>query len=200
MLRKQRPANRRLVRVTAVAFCCSSFLGGAVASSAAPSTRAGRIPVDPTAVGSPAQRGVGYVTVRTPPGWGRWSLRTGVFTLRASSTCSLTLRVGAGLTSAASPTRQLRLTISDRNGENIVTGTTSSGGGVWGVQIYGPAAQFQVLGTTVVKLASRRMARLEAQLTANPSCRPTDHTEAYYGSLQHMLRTARFHIRLKTTG
>jgi hypothetical protein len=67
------------------------------------------------------------------------------------------------------------------------------------VQIYGPEAQFQVLGTAVIKLASRRMALLNVQLTAEPSCRPTDHTEVYYHPLKQMLRGARFHIRLKTT-
>ena len=119
--------------------------------------------------------------------------------MRASSTCTLTMLVGAGLTTAASPTRQLHITIDPRNGENIVTGKTTSGGGVWGVQIYGPEAQFQALGTTIIKLAPRRMARLSAQLTAEPSCQSTDKTEAYYRPLKQMLRSARFHIRLKTT-
>jgi hypothetical protein len=131
MLRAARTVDRRLVRSAAVGFRCSLILVCAAAPSTATSTRASKIPVDPTAVGSPAQRGVGYVTVRTPPAWGRWSQRTGVYTLHASPTCTLTLRVGAGLSTAASPTRQLHSTINPRNGENIVTGKTASGAGVW---------------------------------------------------------------------
>ena len=169
----------------------------AVAPSAATPTHALKIPVGPAAVGTPKQRAIGYATVRTPPEWGRWSRRTGAFLVDASPTCALTIRVGAGLTSAASPIRQLNTTINLRNGENIVRGKTSSGRGVWGAQVYGPDVQFQLLGSTVVKLAARRMAQLSVQLTAQPGCQAADKTETYYSPLKHMLRTARFHLRLK---
>jgi hypothetical protein len=92
----------------------------------------------------------------------------------------------------------MNMTINARNGGDIVSGKTSTGGGVLGEQIYGPDTEFQLLGTAVVKLASHRMAALNVEATAAPTCAPSDDTAAYNGPIEHMLRTVRFHLALKT--
>lgn len=164
----------------------------------ASATRVTKIVVGPHAVETTwPQRAEGYVAIRTPPEWGQ---RTpdGAFMVHVSPTCTLTIAVGPQLTSAASPIRQLNKTINPRNGGTIISGKTSSAHGVWGAQIYGPATQFQLLGTSVVKLARRRMAQLIVEVTAAPTCQPGDKTEASYGAVEHMLRTVRFHLRLKS--
>jgi hypothetical protein len=65
------------------------------------------------------------------------------------------------------------------------------------VQIYGPATQVQLLGVAVVKLAPRRMAMLTVTMAAGTTCAAADNLSSYYGPIEHMLRTARFHLRLK---
>jgi hypothetical protein len=148
-------------------------------------------------VGTPPQRAVGHVTVRTPLNWGRWSKRGGgEFKIKASGTCTLTLSVNAGLTTSRSPSRELNFAINPRNAGQIIKGHTSHAGGVWGVQIYDQPAGFHLLGTTVVKLAPRRMARLYVQLVGAPTCQVTDLVSSYDGPVEHMLRTARFDLRL----
>jgi hypothetical protein len=178
--------------------CAGAMLACAAAASSATPTRTIKVGVAQTAVGVPKQRAVGYATIRTPLTWGHRSARSDSFVLHPSAMCTVSVQVGVGLMTAGSPTRQLHKTFDPRYSPTVVSGATSAGHGVWGAEIYDPPAEFMAYGISVVKLASQRMAQLSANMIAAPTCQPADHTEAYIGPLEHMLRTARFHLRLKT--
>jgi hypothetical protein len=137
---------------------------------------------------------VGYATVRVPTSWHRD--QTG-FTAQLSPTCTLTISVGgADLVRSSSLTRALNKEVNERYGGTIVKGTTSSGHGVWGAQIY--IGESQLLGATIMKLAPRRFASLIMEVIAAPSCTPAD-GPSDYGPFEHLLRTARFHAHVVTS-